>query len=272
MQQSMLSILCQCLWSGLFGLCLFSPVQACCAELPAVLHIATPQWEGQTNADGSGFFFEVVQKIYEPHGIRVSWEFANWNRSMDLVAKQHADAMPSIWKEDAEAAGLKLPRLPLYIEYTVAVLKRTSIPDWQGIASLRGRKAVWLRGYDYHFDTPLEAFNLKWEEVASEEALWRMLAADRVDVIIEAGIDVDRYMTDNMVDTTVYGVKPLWGQKAYLAFSPAASSEKLMALFDEGMAAMLVSGELAVLHEKWGVTGFMPSAWERPGERVQALP
>lgn len=33
------------------------------------IHIATPLWEGQTNKDGTGLFFDIVRSVYEPAGL-----------------------------------------------------------------------------------------------------------------------------------------------------------------------------------------------------------
>ncbi|TWI70655.1 ABC-type amino acid transport substrate-binding protein [Desulfobotulus alkaliphilus] len=241
-------------------------------DFSSVIHIATPEWAGQTHADGTGFFFEILKKIYEPEGVKVSWEFANWNRSLNLVKNAHADAMPSVWREDADAAGLRVPALPLYIEYTVAVFKRERFPDWKGQNSLRGRSVVWFRGYDYHLRNPLKGIVMHRMEIPHDGNPWRLLAADRVDAFIDSRIDVDRYVDTHMVDTLVYRVAPLWGQKAYLAFSDKPSSLELMDLFDRGMARLLASGELEKLHEKWQVAGFYASAWEQPGEIVLERP
>lgn len=248
------------------------PYQGRTDEFSPRIHIVTPEWEGQTHNDGTGFFFEILKKIYEPEGVRVSWEFANWNRSLNLLRNGHADAMPSVWKEDADAAGLKVPALPLYIEYTVAVFKKELFPDWAGQNSLKGRSVVWYRGYDYHLRNPLKGIIMHRMEIPEEGNLWRLLDADRVDAFIDSRIDVDRYVDTHMVDTVVYRVAPLWGQKAYLAFSDRPSSMKLMHIFDKGMARLLASGELEKLHEKWQVAGFNASAWEQPGEIVLESP
>ncbi|WP_179953181.1 substrate-binding periplasmic protein [Desulfobotulus mexicanus] len=234
----------------------------------ATIHIATPEWEGQTTKDGSGLFFDMLRKIYQPHGIEISWEIASWKRSIQLVAEGHADAIPTVWRDDAEEAGLRLPQMPLYIEYTSAVFKKERFPDWQGADSLKGRSAVWIKGYSYDKDTPLESLNLQWAEVSNPEIMWRMLAADRVDVIIDARMDVEHYMNTHMVDTVIFRTEPLWGHKAYLGFSDRASSEKLMKIFDERIADMLASGELAGLHKKWKMQGFDAQAWTAEGEMV----
>jgi polar amino acid transport system substrate-binding protein len=248
------------------------PEVSAAEELPSGIHIATPVWEGQTQRDGTGFFFEMIRKIYEPRGIRVTWEFANWDRSLDLVKKGYADAMPSVWREDADAAGLKTPRLPLYLEYTAAVFKKSTFPAWEGVASLQGRSVVWFKGYDYHLRTPLAGLSMKWMEIPSEGKPWRMLAADRADALIDARIDVDRYVEENLVDLAVFQVVPLWGQKAYLAFSDKGpATDRLMRIFDEGMAELFVSGELEKLHDQWAVQGFDARAWTESGEIIAPL-
>ncbi|MFW6241724.1 MAG: hypothetical protein ACOC98_14105, partial [Thermodesulfobacteriota bacterium] len=63
------------------------------AAAPEAIHIITPEWEGQTNKDGTGLFFEIVRGACEPAGIQVVYRFAPWKRCQETVKKGKADAM-----------------------------------------------------------------------------------------------------------------------------------------------------------------------------------
>lgn len=49
----------------------------------------------------------------------------------------------------------------------------------------------------------------------------------------------------------------LWGEDAFVAFSPSAKSKRLIAIFDARIPKLRQSGELEKLFRKWRVS-FLP--------------
>lgn len=229
---------------------------------PKTIEVVTPAWEGQTNKDGTGLFFQIVRETFEPAGVRMTYRFAPWKRSQEMVAKGEADAMLCVWKAHAEEMGQLVPRYPMFVEYTAAVWKRGAMPDWKGIDSLNGKRAVWLRGYDYHTFSHFDGVSFaRWTEVDDYDAVWRILEHNRVDVYIDAPIDVNKYIADHGTDMSGYRKEILWGENAYAAFSDNEKCRRLISVFDRGMKKLYESGRLAAIYGQWGATVDL-SAWE----------
>lgn len=216
------------------------------------IRIITPMWEGQTNPDGTGLFFEIIRRVFAPEGIQMAYEFAPWKRAQILVKTGKKDAMLCVWAHHARQEGQLIPRYPMYIEHTAAVYKKASIPKWGGIQSLDQRRLVWLRGYDYHREKQMEPVRPSgYQEVDSHEEAWLQLNLDRFDVYMDALIDIDGYIRTHGIDMAMYGKQILWSEKAYPAFSDSDRSRDLIRIFDRQIRILLDTGELKKIYEQW---------------------
>lgn len=226
------------------------------------IHIITPQWEHQTNPDGSGLFFEIIREVYQPEGIEMKWQFAPWKRSQTMVSSAKSDAMLCVWQKHAEEEGQLIPRYPMYVEHTAVVYKRDSIPAWDGIHSLDYKRAVWLRGYDYHTFDQLKSVQFGgWHEVDTHENAWRQLNLDRFDVYIDALIDIDIFIKDHQVDMSLYRKRVLWDERAYISFSDTPRSRELIRIFDRRIKELFHSGDLERIYRNWDQP-FFRHYWE----------
>ena len=217
------------------------------------IRIITPQWEGQTNEDGSGLFFEIIRSVYEPEGIQMVFSFAPWKRCISTVRAGSQDAMLCVWQGHARKNRQLTPKLPLYIEHTAAVVKKASGIVWKGIHSLDYRRAVWMRGYNYQQSPRMEGIQLSdWHEVDAHDEAWHQLNLDRFDAYIDALIDIRSYLDSGRAEAGLYQIHLLWKQKAYAAFSDSQRSQQLIRIYNKRAAAMVDSGEMADIYRHWG--------------------
>lgn len=225
------------------------------------IRFATPEWEGQTNADGTGLFFDIVRAVYEPVGIKVSYTIVPWKRAKVMVNAGKADALLCEWADTAIKDGQIVPKSPLSIDYTAVVFKKAAFPDWKGLESLQGKHAVWRRGYDYQLLRWMEDITVKYTEIDNPDMAWRMLTNDHVDVYMDSLIDIRYYIDDKKPDMAPYRMETLWSAKTYVAFANAPASKPLMTIYDERLPLLIESGELANLHKKWKID-FTPEDWQ----------
>ena len=52
------------------------------ARMTGAIRVVSPVLDGFANADGSGFWFELVRAVYEPLGITMEYELLRGTRSM----------------------------------------------------------------------------------------------------------------------------------------------------------------------------------------------
>lgn len=240
---------------------LFFPVHGQPFDNIAEIRIATPEWQNQTHSDGTGLFFDIVRSVYEPVGIKMTFDILPWERAREMVASHKADAVLCvILPED----GLYTPRLPLYIEHTAAVFKKDRIKEWNGLKTLKNKSAVWIRGYNYHESPYLKNINLKWHEADTYDEAWISLTkADGADVYIDALVDIELYVKRKQMDISPYELKIIRKEKSYIGFSKTEKSKKLIEIYDKRIKDVFNSGELEKFFEKWN----MEYAFFKPSEK-----
>ncbi|GBC62113.1 ABC transporter substrate-binding protein [Desulfonema ishimotonii] len=223
------------------------------------IRIATPSWESQTNRDGSGLIFDIVRSVYEPVGIKMDYKLVPWKRAEAMLSSNRADAMLSARKRKDRLT----PEYPMWTEYTAAVFRKDNITAWSGIKTLEGRKAIWLRGYDFHTDDKMKPVYLKWwGEVDAYAQGWSMLDKGRTDFFIDALVDINQYIKKSRVDMSPYRIEILWGEPSYMSFAETGKAEKLMKIYDKRIIELFKSGELKKLFDKWDIR-YSPEAWQK---------
>jgi len=221
------------------------------------IHIVTPEWKNQTDKDGTGIYFDIVRSIYEPVGIKMTYQFVPWKRAEQMLELKEADAMVSALRRKERLT----PNYPMWMEYTAVVFRKDKIKDWKGIESLRGKKVLWMRGYDFHTTPYLKDIEMKWEEIDAHATAWKMLDIGRTDFYIDAQVDIDEYITENKVNMDSYRIETIWGEKAYMSFSKTEKSKRLIQIYDKRIIELFKSGELKKIFEKYNFT--LPSeAWQ----------
>jgi len=224
------------------------------------IRIVTPEWEDCTQKDGTGLFFEIIRSIYEPEGIQMEYEFVPWKRAVYMVEeRKEADAYLSGRKTKNRFA----PNYPLWTEYAAAVFRKDRIPEWKGFETLRGRTAVWIRGYDYHTDRRIADVRLDhWDEIDEPAQAWGVLEKGRYDFYIEALLDIEQYIRKNHVNMDNYRIETLWGEYAHVLFAKTAKSQKLIEIYDRRIVELFKSGELKKMFDKWNIR-FDPQPFQK---------
>ncbi|MCP4352277.1 MAG: hypothetical protein GY795_43015, partial [Desulfobacterales bacterium] len=108
------------------------------------INIVTPSWKAQTNRDGTGLYFDIVRSVYEPVNIKMEYNFVPWARAEKMIKGKKADAMLCA----SEKKDRLTPKYPMIVENISALFRKENI-KWEGLKSLNGKSAVWLRGYAF---------------------------------------------------------------------------------------------------------------------------
>ncbi len=105
---------------------------------------AAPAWEGYTNADGSGLYWDLLKQVYAPYGLDVKFINMPWNRANKLMtAGSMVDGVPG---EIPGVEGKLYAQLPIDIEYH-GVMHAAKTP-FSGRASLTGKRVGWRHSYN----------------------------------------------------------------------------------------------------------------------------
>lgn len=236
-----------------FGAVVTAPVIA--EETGAIdtIHVVTPSWAKATHEDGTGAYFEIIRGVYEPIGIRLKYEIVPWKRAVLMVKQHEADALPGSYFISREDVDDLFPRYPIDMEIMAAGFRKGTVENWEGEKSLDGKRAVWLRGYNY--DKYLTV-DVMYEEIDKPEEGWRLIDAGRTDFYINALADMKVNMDELGIDPSQYELQPIHKKNLYLRFANTERSKKLIDQYDARMPELIESGELQRIFDKWGYTYF----------------
>ena len=237
------------------------PATVCAAEAikPALpqydtLSIATPEWENQTNRDGTGLFFDILHAVYDPAGITLKISIIPTTRSLLMLKNQEVDASLGFYSEEVgRLIGwdfYQTPKHPLITERFVAIFKKKRTSAWHFPGSLRHARVAWIEGYDLDNRIPVA---LHYQKITTQAQGWNLLRADRVDFYIDSASDSMAAARKRGVNLDEYHVETLWADKMYIPFALSERGAYFLTVFDQRIKALRQSGELARIYAKWQV-------------------
>ncbi len=238
-------------------LVLFIAVSAFGEDIKTI-NIVTPSWKAQTNKDGTGLLFDIIRSVYEPVNIKMEYKFVPWARAEKMIQEKKADSMLCASKKEDRLT----PNYPMFVEYICALFKKENIKKWEGLKTLNGKSAIWLRGYAFPADLNMKGVKLKkWDEIDSYQEGWGLIDKGRADFFLDVLVDMEPYIKANKIDMKPYQLEMIWTSNAYMSFAKTEKSKKLIEIYDKQIMKMFKSGELKKLYEKWDIR-FSPAGWK----------
>lgn len=213
------------------------------APTPSVIHMASEEWEDYTAADGRGLGWDVLRQVFEPAGVKLDIRTVPYLRSLGLAERGEVDACVGSYRD--ESGELLYPRWNFDTDHIYALgLASSPVPTPQTLGSFR---LAWVRGYDYQDYLP----NVRrYAEVIRRTGIVSMLTHDRADFYIDALTEVD-YVLSRAKDPSQLRRTHIAELPLYLCFAKTPQARALMALFDQRMEALVKSGELKPIFERW---------------------
>ncbi|WP_157729857.1 substrate-binding periplasmic protein [Bacterioplanes sanyensis] len=219
------------------------------------LTVVSDNWEGYTNKDGSGLYWEIVQAAFDGTGIEPEFTTMPWKRAEATVRNGDADAIVGVYYEP-DVAGYRYPNWHISIEDPVVLYAKssTSIPTPVAPQSLMGLKLAWIRGYGFN-DTVLSGVDMKFQEVTQLGQGVQLVNSGRVDALLdyEVSIKQEAQKLGLPVSGTFQIVPVAPGNKLYIAFHNRPDADNWVELFDQRMHALSSNGKIAEIYKKWQV-------------------
>jgi polar amino acid transport system substrate-binding protein len=205
--------------------------------------VISESWDGATNNDGSGLYWDVVQKVYEPLGYTIVKKNASYAKSVEAVKMDRADLWLGSYKDEKEFA--LYPKYHFDQAVILAIFHSELLEQWKGQKSLEGLKVAWLRGYDYK---KYLSVNVVSEEVNALANGLKLLKSERIDVFINNKKDLLEPMQRYRLDNDSYIKKIILQLKLYPAFSNSKKGKELRKIWDERMKELIKTTEFKELY------------------------
>ena len=213
----------------------------------------TPSWDRYTNEDGTGLYFDLFRKIFEPVGIKLEFSFTPWKRANHEIKSGNADFMVNAYLT-GDNYNFIYPRQPMNANYTVAIFNKKNT-EWFGQKSMENKKVNWMRGYSFQ---NYLGVNVDWNEVNTAEQGWKLIEAGRVDYYLDDSLTTDIFIKENNPDMDKFGKEIAFSIKTYPRFYNNEKSRELIRIYDERVEILIENGEMEALFNQWEIK---PPPW-----------
>lgn len=206
--------------------------------------IVSEAWKYATEKDGSGLYFDIMRKVFEPLGYTIKTVTTTYSRSIYLVQAEKMDVFLGSYIDEQEK--ILYPYWHYDIEQISAVYKDSVIPVWNGEETLKGRSVGWIKGYDYH-----DYLNIKlnFREVKSRHQGLSMVYTDRLDVLLDAKEEFEEEFKLGNLQRDAFEMADLMVLKLYPGFVSNEKGENLRRIYDKRFETLLEQGEIKRLFD-----------------------
>jgi len=198
--------------------------------------------EDLANKDGSGLYFDIARKIYEPLNIKVTVKTYPYNRCVLLVKQKKADGWLGSYIDEEDFA--LYPKHYFDADNVTAMYKKDKFPFFEGTKSLAGKNVGWVR--DYGYEEYIDEDIIKHER-NDRKAILYSLDADRFDVYLDAKYDMEEAIKKLNMDISKYSFYELLSLKLYPAFRKDDRGEELKKIWDKRFEELIKDGSLKTL-------------------------
>lgn len=210
-----------------------------------VINVVAANWTDYTNKDGTGYLFEVLRAVYSPHDIELNIQFAPYSRSEFILKSGGADVLPGVYKDVFNVDWYS--KYPVYIDIVDAAISHELNESWQGLSSLKGKRVVANTGYNYDSRLDLGAH---YYEIGNIDSMIKMLAAGRVDAVLDYKIDLVPRGRSLKLDNMFVIKESLYKNFAYFVFHNPDKNNRYKEIFDKGFRRLIDTGELRAIMVK----------------------
>lgn len=214
-------------------------------EQPNAIVIEAEAWSRATEADGTGLYWDLIRKVYEPEGITVKTNTSTYSRSIGLMKTGEVDAMVGAYADEVTGA--------LYANHhfdadVVAALFRKGEIAWQGESSLKDKHIAAIKGYklDEYITVPF-----KIHEYRDRGVIIKLLNEGKVDVFVDALMDIQEELKKNNVSKDRFETGIVKQLKLYIVFADNKRGKYLRDLFDQRFKVLLENGDIKRMFDQW---------------------
>ena len=205
---------------------------------------ASEEWQYATNKDGTGLYWDIFRAVFEPEGYTIETKLCTYDASVRMVETQKVDAMVGAYEDEFEK-GI-FPQMHFAVDEVQAMYRKGEIGEWQGVNAIQNKTVAWIKGYSYddYLDPDLVR-TLDIKRVLDRKAIFRMVDAGKVNVVLDATSDItDFFKANSEYDENNYERNTFLELKLFTVFAQTDKGKALADIFDRRFKELVQSGAI----------------------------
>jgi polar amino acid transport system substrate-binding protein len=199
--------------------------------------VATDEWEGYTNKDGTGYYFELIKHVFSED--KLDYKIVPYARSLNMLTDRKSDVVLGVY--EGELPDEIYSKHIIEQDQVDGAISLAIAKNWKGISSLEGKKVV--AKIDYAFDTITDV-KMHYSEKRDLTNMLKMLQNGRVDAVLDYKADITTAQ-ENLKFTPKYVVKnAILSSPVYFVFANTVKGKALKLRFDTKVQELIESGAL----------------------------
>lgn len=197
---------------------------------------SSDNWDGFTNIDGSGLYWDIIRHVYEQNGVTVAFETSSYTRSVELLRHQKSDALVGSYLDEQDFT--QYPKYPIDIDY-VSACTSVSFKNKFSINILPNYSVAWIKGYGFE---KILNIKLNYLEIENRKIGLTLVANQRIDFYIDAESDIKIYLNNEPKLAAKLICKLIHKEKIFLTFNKTLFGDKLKNIWDTTIPKLIKSG------------------------------
>ena len=217
------------------------------------LIFAAPMWEGYTNKNGTGLYWDILKAVYEPLGFSLQLKNISWNRSMKLMTEYRSvDGVPGEGRV-TDYEHFVFGKYPLEPEYLAIAYRPGNVDSVDKWPNLVGKIVGMRSGYNLLSETDRYGEFQRYEFINLARGL-KLLESGVIDVLVDEMSEIEIAAKTAKFDLSAFETMEFFtGNYRYMTFNDSPQNTPLVKIFDDRMEALAKQGELQKFYEVWGV-------------------
>ncbi|QYK01284.1 substrate-binding periplasmic protein [Shewanella psychrotolerans] len=231
------------IWSLLL-LCLLS-LKLVSAE-PITISIVGEEMIDYSNRDGSGYYLDLVRRIFPEPEWQLNVDLVPFARSLYLVEQKRADMGLGVYSGDVSSSYYS--REPIEVDKVDVAVTPELAAIWKGVSSLKQKKVQAM--LEYRFDSFVNV-PMYYEENSDLLQMLNHVNSGRIDAVMYYKDEMEKLSTKLHHPRQYVIIENVLAPAVYFVFAHTPKGERLKVIFDSKMDELIQSGEVDKIFHKY---------------------
>lgn len=213
---------------------------------PTRVYVVTENWVGYTNKDGSGYYFDILKRIFPQEEWLLEIDIVPFSRVRYLLNHNKADMALGFYSNDKSASIYS--DIPVEVDTVDVAVTPELAALWQGIESLAQKKVQALLGYRF---SELIAVPMYYQESVNLLDLLNRVNEGKIDAVLDYKPAMLTKVAELNQPKQFVILEDVFRAEIFFVFSKTEKGERLKQHFDRELKVLSDSGYLDLIFRQY---------------------